>query len=59
MAEVDEATNELIARILAGDAEQNAYNSYDDLVGDGECSDDSDFGQPSRKRGRTGENKKS
>lgn len=55
MADNDDATNELIARILAADNDQQGYGpSYDDF-GDGEASDDSDFGHPRRKKGRKGE----
>ena len=54
MADADDATNELIARILAGDAEQDAYAASFDEIGNGDCSDDSDFGQPTRKRAKTG-----
>lgn len=54
MTDNDDATNELIARILAADNEQHAYEaSYDDF-GDGEASDDSDFGHPRKKKARKG-----
>ena len=54
MADNDDATNELIARILAADNEQQGFvPSYDDY-GDGEASDDSDFGHPRKKKGRKG-----
>lgn len=53
-AENDDATNELIARILAADNEQQGYEATFDDYGDGEASDDSDFGRPRRKKPRGG-----
>ena len=53
MADADEATNALIARLLAGDAEQDHYNDHLDGIGDGECSNDSDFEEPAAKRPRS------
>lgn len=51
MADADEATNELIARLLAGDNDQLEYDVY----GDGEVSDDSDYGQPTKRRPKRGD----
>lgn len=51
MAEADDATNELIARILAADNDQG-YGF--DEVGAGDASDDSDYGGPARKKSKRG-----
>lgn len=54
MADNEDATNELIARILAADDEQQGYGASYEEFGDGEASDDSDFGCPRTKRTKRG-----
>lgn len=50
MSEADEATNELIARLIAGETDQYGYEE----IGTGDQSDDSDYGQPKKKRNKKG-----
>ena len=48
--ETDEATNELIARILAADNDQFGYEDF----GNADLSDDSDYGGQKKKKAKRG-----
>jgi hypothetical protein len=51
----DIKSNELIAQLLAADYDQQGYTaSYDDY-GDGEASDDLDYGEKPKKRQKRGD----